>query len=221
MLLQLLAIHDSNLALAVRVCFVLGNLTVSNDDNRQRIGLEFSGTSIALSVLDLAVYRDARLATKLKKLIASAPVSAMGRTGSGADANSSSSKAAMGAIVEEDEEEDGDDEAGDGRDRGRKNAEDEDVQYVDVDAEGDDPDDDEDDYETGDRKADSVEQQQKRFKQRAQIEAQFKENEDLLVKVGATSFCARVVCTSCPSPPNTWSCRSDIKVDRTNFVSHT
>ncbi len=43
MLLQLLAIHDTNLALAVRVCFVLGNLTVSNDENRRRIGLDFSG----------------------------------------------------------------------------------------------------------------------------------------------------------------------------------
>jgi hypothetical protein len=171
-------------ALAVRVCFVLGNLTVSNDDNRQRIGLEFSGTSIALSVLDLAVYRDARLNAKIKKLASATAVT----TDTTRKRPTSKAELAMGAIAEE--EEDGPEE--DDMERVGGN-----VRDGLVGASGDDPsstlgglDDlnlDEDENDDGsdddDGSAGSIEAQQKRVKLRGQAEAQYKENEDLLVKV--------------------------------------
>ena len=138
--LQLLAIHDSNLALAVRICFILGNLTVSNDENRKRIGLEFSGASITLSILDLAVYRDGELTSKLGRL---------------------STEARSAALIEED------------TDLLRR-----------------DQDDDEDEEEAERLAAEALDQfdfddenKEQNAKKISALSAQFKDNEDLLVKL--------------------------------------
>jgi hypothetical protein len=195
MLLQLLALHDTNLALAVRVCFILGNLTVSNEENRRRIGLDFSGASIALSVLDLAVYRDERLGNKIRSLTAATAAHAEKAKGDKKPA----SVRGMGSIAEDDEEvedarerrrrdredqleviEDGDE--SDESDEGgkKRNGVDED-EVPNVDDDEDDEEDDMDEDVFGSLSA--SEAHRRRLQKLAQVEAQFKENEDLLVKL--------------------------------------
>lgn len=50
-LLRLVSVHPSHATLLVRVCFVLGNLSASNDTNRVRIAVEFGGVPSLLRTM--------------------------------------------------------------------------------------------------------------------------------------------------------------------------